>query len=124
GGDPKRLFLFVALLTIVFVTFLTIAPGTLIVVSLALVVTKALDINPRPYILAVAIIANSAALTTLASGICTLMLATAAQLPYVWFFRVTTPMAFATAAIAYLVLKRVYGHMLTAPGTAEERRAK
>ncbi|MBX3258742.1 MAG: hypothetical protein KIS78_02800 [Labilithrix sp.] len=124
-GDPKKLFLFVALLTLVFVTFLTIAPGTLIVVSLALVVTKALEIkDPRPYVLAVAIIANSAALTTLASGICTLMLATASELPYVAFFRVTTPMGFVTAAIAFFVLRRSYGHLLVAPGTPEERKAK
>jgi Na+/H+ antiporter NhaD/arsenite permease-like protein len=123
-GDPRRLFLFIALLTVVFVTFLTIAPGTLIVVSLALVVTKALDINPRPYVLSVAIIANSAALTTLASGICTLMLATASQLPYVSFFRVTTPMGFVTAAIAFFVLRRFYGHLITAPGTPQERKEK
>jgi Na+/H+ antiporter NhaD/arsenite permease-like protein len=117
-GDPRRLFLFLVLLTMVFVTFLTIAPGTLIVVSLALVVTRSLDINPRPYILSVAIVANSAALVTLASGICTLMLATASQLPYLDFFRVTTPMAFISAGIAYFVLLRFYGHLLTAPGTA------
>lgn len=124
GGDPKRLFLFITLLTLAFVTFLTIAPGTLIVVSLALVVTKALDIPPKPYILSVAIVANSGALVTLASGICTLMLATASGLPYVSFFKVTTPMAFATAAIAYFVLQRIYGKLLVAPGTPEERRAK
>ncbi|MBX3270488.1 MAG: hypothetical protein KF729_09520 [Sandaracinaceae bacterium] len=120
-GDPKKLFLFITLLTMVFVTFLTIAPGSLIVVSLALVVTKALDINPRPYVMAVAIIANSAALVTLASGVCTLMLATASELPYVSFFRVTTPLAFISAAIAYFVLKRFYGDLIVAPGTPEER---
>ncbi|MBX3246575.1 MAG: hypothetical protein KF901_05270 [Myxococcales bacterium] len=120
-GDPKKLFFFITMMTMVFVTFLTIAPGSLIVVSLALVVTKALDINPRPYVMAVAIVANSAALMTLASGVCTLMLATASQLPYVSFFRVTTPLAFISAAIAYFVLKRFYGHLITAPGTAEER---
>lgn len=123
-GDPKRLFFFVALLTMVFVTFLTIAPGTLIVVSLTLVVTKALDIDPKPYILLVAIVANSGALTTLASGICTLMLATASGLPYVSFFQVTTPMGVATAAIAYFMLRRFYRAQITAPGTDEERKAK
>lgn len=124
GGDPKRLFLFITLLTMAFVTFLTIAPGSLIVVSLALVVTKALDLNPRPYVMSVAIVANSAALTTLASGICTLMLATASGLPYVSFFRVTTPMAFISAAIAYFVLQRFYAADFAGTGTAEERRAK
>lgn len=124
GGDPKRLFLFVGLLTMAFVTFLTIAPGTLIVVSLALVVTKALDFNPRPYVMSVALIANSAALTTLASGICTLMLASASGLSYVSFFRVTTPMAFISGGIAYFVLSKFYATELRATGDAQARAKK
>ncbi|NLY93137.1 MAG: transporter [Myxococcales bacterium] len=123
-GDPNRLFLYITLLTIFFVTFLTIAPGSLIVVSLALVVTKALDINPRPYVMSVAIVANSGALMTLASGICTLMLATASGLPYASFFKVTTPMAFISAAIAYYFIRRFYKEALVAPGTPEERARK
>jgi Na+/H+ antiporter NhaD/arsenite permease-like protein len=123
-GDPEKLLFYVALLTLVFVTFLTIAPGSLIVVSLALVVTKALDINPRPYVMSVAILANSGALMTLASGICTLMLASASGLPYVSFFKVTTPMAFISAGVAYYVIKRQYKELITAPGTAEERARK
>lgn len=122
-GDPKQLFLFVMLLTMVFVTFLTIAPGTLIMVSLALVVTKALDINPKPYILMIAMVANSAALMTLASGICTLMLATASGLPYTSFFLVTSPMGVATALVAYVMLRRTYRAEITAPGTPEQRQA-
>ncbi|MDP3233131.1 MAG: SLC13 family permease [Myxococcales bacterium] len=121
GGDAPKLFFFITVLAVLFVTFLTIAPGTLIVVSLALVVTKSLDIDPKPYVMAVAIAANSGALMTLASGICTLMLATASGLPYVSFFRVTTPMALLSAAIAYFVLRRFYGHLLVSKGTAEER---
>ncbi|HMP80408.1 MAG TPA: SLC13 family permease, partial [Pirellulaceae bacterium] len=39
GGDPGRLLLLMMLATMLFVTFLTIAPGTMIMVSLALVVT-------------------------------------------------------------------------------------
>ncbi|MFN7131073.1 MAG: SLC13 family permease [Myxococcales bacterium] len=123
-GDPKKLFFFVTLLTMVFVTLLTIAPGSLIVVSLALVVAKSLALNPKPYVMSVAIVANSAALTTLASGICTLMLGSAANLPYVSFFRVTTPMAFITAGIAFFLLQRFYGGLLTATGTPQERAAK
>lgn len=122
-GDPKQLFLFVMLLTMVFVTFLTIAPGTLIMVSLALVVTKALDIDPKPYIILIALVANSAALMTLASGICTLMLATASGLPYTSFFFVTTPMGIVTALVAFMMLRRIYRKEISAPGTPEERAA-
>jgi Na+/H+ antiporter NhaD/arsenite permease-like protein len=123
-GDPNSLFFFIALLTMVFVTVLTIAPGSLIVVSLALVVTKALDINPRPYVMSVALMANSGALMTLASGICTLMLASASGLPYVSFFKVTTPMAFISGGVTYFFIKRFYKDLIAAPGTPEERARK
>lgn len=121
AGDPHKLFFWITALTVLFVTFLTIAPGTLIVVSLALVVTKSLDIDPKPYVMAVAISANSGALMTLASGICTLMLATASGLPYVSFFRVTTPMALLSAVVVFFVIKKFYGGLLVAKGTLEER---
>lgn len=123
GGDPGRLFLFITVLTVVFVTFLTIAPGSLIVASLALVVTKSLDINPKPYIMSVALAANSGALVTLASGICTLMLATASGLSYGSFFRVTTPIAVLSALVVYFVLRHRYKDLLVAAGSAEERAA-
>ena len=123
-GDPQRLFFFIALMTLAFVTFLTIAPGSLIVVSLALVVTKALDLNPKPYVMAVAVVANSRDLMTLPSGICTLMLATASGLAYLDFFRATTPMALISAAIAFVVLKSFYKAELRPVGSAEENAAK
>jgi Na+/H+ antiporter NhaD/arsenite permease-like protein len=85
-GDPKLLLIAMSAATVVFVTFLTIAPGTLIMVSLALVVTKELDLDPRPYVVTIALCANSGALMTFASGICTLMLGTAGNLEYVHFF--------------------------------------
>ncbi len=85
GGDPGRLLLLMMLATMLFVTFLTIAPGTMIMVSLALVVTKELHLSPKPYVIAIALTANSGALMTLASGICTLMLGKAGDLAYLDF---------------------------------------
>lgn len=123
-GDPGRLLLALSAATVLFVTFLTIAPGTLIMVSLALVVTKELDLDPKPYILAIALCANSGALMTFASGICTLMLGTAGNLAYAHFFRVTTPLALVTAAISWFVVSRVYRQSLVGTLTAAEREAK
>jgi len=120
-GAPGPLFVFMCVLTVVFVTFLTIAPGTLIMVSLALVVTKALDYDPKPYLVGVAISANSGALMTFASGICTLMLGTAGKLAYMDFFRVTTPMAALSAAVGTLIVRRFYRASLVASGDPEAR---
>lgn len=107
-GEPRKLFLFVCMLTFVFVSLLTLAPGSLLMASLVLVICKTLNYHPKPYLIAVAIIANSAALTTFSSGIATLMIGTAAEIPYVHFFVGSTPLAFITAIVAYLVLSRMY----------------
>lgn len=123
-GEPRMLLMAMSAATVLFVTFLTIAPGTLIMVSLALVVTRELDLDPRPYVMSIALCANSGALMTFASGICTLMLGTAGNLAYADFFRVTTPLAVVTAAIAWFVVSRFYRSSLTSPGTAEDRRRK
>ncbi|MFK7740241.1 MAG: SLC13 family permease [Planctomycetota bacterium] len=123
-GDPQRLFTSLVILTVLFVSLLTIAPGTLIVVSLSLVLCRTLQLDPKPYLVGVAICANSGALVTFASGICTLMVGSAAKLPYAHFFLVSTPMALATAAVAWWVVKRFYRDRLIAdPATREEREA-
>ncbi len=120
-GEPWLLLAAIAAATVLFVTFLTIAPGTLIMVSLALVVTKELELDPKPYILTIALCANSGALMTFASGICTLMLGTAGNLAYADFFRVTTPLALVTAVIAWAVVSRMYRTSLKSAMTAEDR---
>ncbi|HEB52980.1 MAG TPA: transporter [bacterium] len=123
-GDPRRLFTSLLVLTVLFVSLLTIAPGTLIVVSLALVLCRTLKIDPKPYLVGIAICANSGALVTFASGICTLMIGSAANLPYAHFFVVSTPMAVLTAWVAWWVVGRCYRDQLRAdPATAGERAA-
>ena len=117
-GEPKKLFLFVCILTFVFVSLLTLAPGSLLMASLVLVICRTLGYHPKPYLIAVAIVANSAALTTFSSGIATLMIGTAAQIPYVHFFIGSTPLAFATAIVAYVVLMKIYKKQLVADGEA------
>jgi Na+/H+ antiporter NhaD/arsenite permease-like protein len=121
-GNLDALHTAIALATLLFVTVLTITPGTLIMVSLVLVVTKELALDPKPYILTVAICANSGALVTFASGMCTLMLGTAGNLAYLDFFRVTTPLAFLSALIAFSVLRKLYANSLHSEGDPEERR--
>ena len=124
GGDPRRLFAAVMAATIAFVTFLTIAPGVLIMTSLVLVITRELDDDPVPYVIAVAIGANSGALMTFASGIPTLMIGTSANIPYVHFLIVSTPLALISALVAFLVIRWRYRARLQLAGDAAERRAR
>ncbi len=118
-GDPRKLLPGIMAVTVGFVTFLTIAPGVLIMASLVLVITKALDDDPRPYIIAVAIGANSGALMTFASGIPTLMIGTSARIPYVQFLIISAPLALLSALLAYFVIGFFYRRTLSAAGPAQ-----
>jgi len=118
-GNPRRLLPAVMAVTIAFVTFLTIAPGVLIMASLVLVITKALGDDPKPYIMAVAIGANSGALMTFASGIPTLMIGTSAGIPYVQFLIVSAPLALLSAVLAFFVIRFMYRGSLGA-GDSEQ----
>jgi len=111
-GDPRLLLPAVMAATVAFVTFLTIAPGVLIMSSLVLVITRALDDDPVPYIMAVAIGANSGALMTFASGIPTLMIGTSANIPYVHFLMVSLPLALVSAVLAFVMIRLFYGGRL------------
>lgn len=123
GGDARWLLVSMSAATMLFVTFLTIAPGTMIMVSLALVVTRELKLDPKPYLVAIAISANSGALMTFSSGICTLMLGTAGNLPYSHFFVVSTPMALISGAIAFGIIRFWYRESLRSDVDPVERQA-
>ncbi len=59
GGRAGVLYLAICLLTFVFVALLTIVPAMLILTSLVLVICRALKYDPKPYLLSVAVCANS-----------------------------------------------------------------
>jgi Na+/H+ antiporter NhaD/arsenite permease-like protein len=123
-GDAVRLLVAIAAATVMFVTFLSIAPGTMIMVSLALVVTHELKLDPRPAMIAIALCANSGALMTFASGICTIMIGTAGNLPYAHFFLVSTPMALLSAFITVSYVRWYYRDVIVNAGTDSERDAQ
>ncbi len=121
GGRPPLLLPVMMAATVAFVTFLTIAPGVLIMASLVLVITRALQDDPRPYIVAVAIAANSGALMTFASGIPTLMIGTSAGIPYVQFLLVSLPLALLSAVVAFFGIQRFYRTALRPAGNPAAR---
>lgn len=124
GGRPRQLLPAIMAATVAFVTFLTIAPGVLIMSSLVLVITRELEDNPKPYIVAVAIGANSGALMTFASGIPTLMIGTSANIPYGHFLIVSSPLAILSALVAFFVIRQFYRSTLAVSGDARLRAQK
>jgi Na+/H+ antiporter NhaD/arsenite permease-like protein len=105
GGRAAYLYFALCGLTFLFTALLTIVPAMLILSSLVLVVCRSLDYDPKPFLLSVAICANSGALFTLASGLPNIMIGTAADIPYVQFLLVSAPYAAISLLIALALLR-------------------
>lgn len=119
-GRTTALYLAVCGLTFVFVALLTIVPATLIVGSLVLAICRSLDYNAKPFLLSVAICANSGAMVTFASGLPNIMIGTAAGIPYVQFLLVSAPYALISVLLAIALLRWMYRNELTWHQTPEQ----
>ena len=105
GGRAAALYFAICGLTFAFVAVLTIVPAMLILSSLVLVICRKLDYPPKPFLLSVAICANSGAVVTFASGLPNIMIGTQAGIPYIHFLLVSAPYAFISLLIALLFLR-------------------
>ncbi|MBW3542229.1 MAG: ArsB/NhaD family transporter [Planctomycetes bacterium] len=123
GGRAGALYLAICGLTFAFVALLTIVPAMLILSSLVLVICRSLDYDPKPFLLSVAICANSGAIVTFASGLPNIMIGTAAGIPYVHFLMVSAPYAVVSLLIALVVLRFAFRRSLAWKQTPAEQAA-
>lgn len=123
GGRTTQLYFAVCGLTFVFVAVLTIVPAMLILCSLVLVICRSLEYNPKPFLLSVAICANSGAIVTFASGLPNIMIGTSARIPYVQFLQVSAPYALVSVLIAFAVLRFMFRNDLEWKQTPEQKQA-
>lgn len=123
GGRASRLFLTLCLVTFVFVAVLTIVPAMLILSSLVLVISRALNYKPAPLLLSVAICANSGAIATFASGLPNIMIGTAAHIPYMHFLQVSLPYAIVSLVVAIVMLRIFFRNDLPWKQTPDEQEA-
>lgn len=123
GGQATPLYFAICGLTFVFVAVLTIVPAMLILSSLVLVICRALDYQVKPFLLAVAICANSGAIVTFASGLPNIMIGTQAGIPYVHFLMVSAPYAVVSFLIAAAMMRFFFRNDLPWKQTAEEKAA-
>jgi Na+/H+ antiporter NhaD/arsenite permease-like protein len=121
AGRAGRLFMAICGLTFVFVALLTIVPAMLILCSLVLVICRSLEYDPKPFLLATAICANSGAIVTFASGLPNIMIGTAAGIPYMHFLYVSAPYALISVVMAIVILRWSFRHALPWRQTSEER---
>ena len=123
GGRAAALFFALSGLTFLFVAVLTIVPAMLILSSLALVICRSLDYSPKPFLLSIAICANSGAIVTFASGLPNIMIGTAAGIPYGHFLLISAPYALVSLLMALVVLRYFFRNDLPWKQTAEQKAA-
>ena len=121
GGRASTLFLTLCVITFLFVAVLTIVPAMLILSSLVLVICRSLNYKPVPFLLSVAICANSGAIATFASGLPNIMIGTAAGIPYAQFLIVSLPYALTSLLIAIIGLRIFFRKDLPWKQTAKSR---
>ncbi len=122
-GRAALLFYSICALTFAFVSVLTIVPATLIICSLVMVICSSLNYSPKPFLLAVALCANSGAIVTFASGLPNIMIGTAAHIPYVQFLMVSAPFAVFTLVLAIGLLRFAFRRELPWRQGAVEQQA-
>ncbi len=113
GGRAAALYFAICGLTFVFVALLTIVPAMLILSSLVLVICRALNYPVKPFLISVAICANSGAIVTFASGLPNIMIGTQANIPYVDFLLVSAPYALVSFLMAVMILRWSYRSALS-----------
>jgi Na+/H+ antiporter NhaD/arsenite permease-like protein len=84
-GEPYRLFLFFSILIVVISALLNNLVAMVLVSSLTIVACKDLDLDPKPYILAEAILANLGGLVTLVSSVPNILVGVAAGISFLDF---------------------------------------
>jgi len=123
GGRAAALYFAICALSFGLVAILTIVPAMLILSSLVLVICRALDYSPKPFLLSVAIGANSGAIVTFASGLPNIMIGTQAGIPYVQFLMVSAPYALLSFLMAVAVLRFYFRNDLPWSQTEREKAA-
>lgn len=120
-GRAAALYFAICGLSFVLVAVLTIVPAMLILSSLVLVICRALNYSPKPFLLSVAICANSGAIVTFASGLPNIMIGTQAGIPYVHFLMVSAPYALFSVLIAVASLRFFFRNELPWKQSVEEQ---
>jgi Na+/H+ antiporter NhaD/arsenite permease-like protein len=96
-------------------------PAVLVLCSLVLVICRSLNYSPKPFLLAVAICANSGAIVTFASGLPNIMIGTAVGIPYMHFLMISAPYAVVSLVIALLLLRMAFRRDLPWRQDVEQR---
>lgn len=110
GAEPSKIFVYLCLLAVLVSAVLADIVAILIIGSLTLVLTKTLELDPRPYLIADCIFANTGGLMTAVSAVPNILVATAAGISYHSFLMISLPILL-PLILTTIVLLRVFTHV-------------
>jgi len=114
-GDPRRLLTIFCLLSFAMCTVLTQITTMLIIGSLAFIASDALDINPTPYLISIALVSNVGGITTLISSVPSMLIAGASQVSFSWFLINMMPLGLILLCVTLFAVLQLFKKDLTKP---------
>jgi len=118
-GDPRRLLVILCFISFAMCTVLTQITTILIVGSLTIVTCDALEVNPTPYLVSEAMVANVGGITTMISSVPSMLIAGAAHYDFTWFVVNLLPLGFILLAVTLVIVLQIFRHDFSKP--SEER---
>ena len=126
GGDIKRLFIYIWILTFLLTMFLNCDPCFIIVSVLVFQIAKILDLNPKPYILGTIFVVNAASSSTIIGSFVNILVSghynldPARYLSYPSFIVLGLPFAVIGTVVALFFVFRHYKDAFQIPKEKEE----
>ena len=119
GGSPSGVLVILCAVTAVFSAFLDNVTTVVLIAPVALVVARALDVNPVPGLIAIALASNIGGTTTLIGDPPNILIASHAGIDFMTFLTSVGPVAILTL-VAFLAAAAVIGRRRE-PGSAQHR---
>lgn len=115
GGDTRKLLVILCLLSFAMTTVLTQITTMLIMGALTFLACDALETNPAPYLICIALSANLGGITSLIASVPAMLIAGATLYSFGWFVLNMMPLGFMLLGITFLVVLRLFKKDLTKP---------
>ena len=121
GGDLKRLFAYLCLVSFVLTAIIGNNPTFIIISALTLTLTRALGVDPRPYVLGEVFVINAASASTIVGSFVNILVSAHFNLnpgyflSYVHFIALGAPFAAAYSAMSMVIVQKAFKEEFTVP---------
>jgi Na+/H+ antiporter NhaD/arsenite permease-like protein len=114
-GDTRRLLAIFCILSFAMTTVLTQITTMLIMGALAFLACDALEINPAPYLISIALVSNVGGITSLIASVPAMLIAGATLYSFAWFIINIMPLGLLLLLVTLFVVMRLFHNDLITP---------